>query len=255
MINQWLSQVYSRCNVYPKLGLGVMGTILLVLLATPSLVLPAAADTDEASDEKASAGESGGKKVVDRPAFSCDTDGEVPRTLVKTPSGESLAFINWKTNVFGDNFTPERRCQIVSQRLQNYSSSGKLENLVASTMNGVPVICVGQNKRCDSSLPDNGLVITVRPGVKPEQTLQQISDFRNGSGGELTETTRRMSSLNMYCYLRNNTAASYASCARAQNSSNTNSSNTTASKPSKPEVRYRSTTRNTTPRPSGGVRF
>ena len=248
MINKWFNRFYSH-----KLGRKLVAIISLAMLITPTIgIFPSAThgqqeDPDNDKVPATGSGNADNKKVVDRPTFSCNADGEAPKTLVTTPDGEILTFINWQSNAFGDNFTPERRCQIVTQRLQTYSSSGKLETLIASRMNGVPVICVGQNNRCDSSLPDNGLVITVRPRVDPMRTLQQIADFRNGSGGELTETGSGLRSLNMHCYLTQKKPANYAQCVRTQNTSRSTIGRSIENNGS--------TRRNNVPKPSGSRRF
>ena len=84
--------------------------------------------------------------------FFCDTDnhhslGNVPSTIARTTRGD-IPIINWvseRTN----GWTPERRCELVSQRFQRYYDNGTLKYIRTGNINNHPVICVASSKGGD----------------------------------------------------------------------------------------------------------
>ena len=85
--------------------------------------------------------------------------------------------------------TPERRCQEVSSRFQNYHSAGTLEYITTGRNNGLPVICVAQTDGGACA----GLLYTLKPGQNATATLKKLFDVRTKPGAApLEETTARM---------------------------------------------------------------
>ncbi|MDB4659839.1 COP23 domain-containing protein [Synechococcus sp. AH-551-C10] len=137
-------------------------------------------------------------------SISCiDAEG-VPGTVVQTKTGKQVPIIYWKSQTFsGSGWTPERRCQEVSARFQNYHSSGTLEYITTGRMNGLPVICVAKTNGGACA----GLLYTLKPGQNATATLKKLFDVRTKPGAApLEETTARMY-LSMDSIIRNKSGA------------------------------------------------
>lgn len=105
--------------------------------------------------------------------FYCD--GNQITTTVQTERG-SIPLIRWTDRSFPPPFTPEQRCQIVSDRFKKFDNNGTLKYIKADTLNNLPVLCVAAYKG-GSCLPD-GLLVTFKPGTDANQTLVRILDRR-----------------------------------------------------------------------------
>jgi hypothetical protein len=123
-------------------------------------------------------------------SISCMNADGVPATVVQTKIGKQVPIIYWKSQTFsGSGWTPERRCQEVSARFQQYHSSGSLEYITTGRMNGLPVICVAQSDGGACA----GLLYTLKPGQNATATLKQLFEIRTKPGAApLEETTARM---------------------------------------------------------------
>ncbi|MCS6812716.1 MAG: COP23 domain-containing protein [Cyanobacteria bacterium] len=112
-------------------------------------------------------------------------------TVARRGDRTTPPMITWRDTSFGPQFTPERRCQIVSERLTRAvaQNGGRLSNLrlTYGPLNGFPVICYVSSPEefCSS---DN-LLITLRQDDRGRegQILQQILTFSiQGQGAPLT---------------------------------------------------------------------
>lgn len=131
--------------------------------------------------------------------FYCGTWQGVPATLARTARGESVPVIRWVSDYFSDSgYTPEKRCQMVSERFQTYNQQGILKYLTTGIMNRMPVVCVTQREGGDCA----GLLFTLKRGSSPNQTLQDLLAVRYQARGPLNETNQRVY-INMEDYLNN----------------------------------------------------
>lgn len=105
--------------------------------------------------------------------FACDANQM--STTVQTERG-SIPLIRWVDRSFPPPFTPEQRCQIVSDRFKKFDNNGTLKYIKADTINNLPALCVAAYKG-GSCLPD-GLLVTFKPGTDANQTLLKILDRR-----------------------------------------------------------------------------
>lgn len=122
-------------------------------------------------------------------SFSCGTSNGVPTTVAKTDDGRSVSMIRWTSNAFdGAGWTPQRRCQEVSQRFEDYRQQGRLAYITTGRMNSLPVICTA---RTDGGACD-GLLYTLKPGQDPTLALKRLFDVRFKARGPLNETTSRV---------------------------------------------------------------
>jgi len=123
-----------------------------------------------------------------RSMFYCGTSLGHPATVARTPRG-NLPVIRWTSDHFsGSGWSPQRRCQAVSERFQDLYSKGQLRYITTGLMNRQPVVCVASRRGGDCT----GLLFTLKQGSNPGQTLGRLLNYRalavgnalNESGGE-----------------------------------------------------------------------
>jgi Circadian oscillating protein COP23 len=114
--------------------------------------------------------------------FFCGMSKGVPTTLVRTSRGTTIPVIRWVDTSFPPPWTPEQRCEEISTRFQQFYEKGTLNFLRASKFRGQPVLCVASYRGGDC-LP-NGVLVTLKPGSDPQQTLARLNDYRGRAGGE-----------------------------------------------------------------------
>jgi osmotically-inducible protein OsmY len=124
------------------------------------------------------------------------------KTIVKKGDRQAT-MMTWTTNYFGREFSNEKRCQIVSERLQKAANinGGTFQGvrLASGTVNLQTVICALQNgsKKCSR---DNFL-FTLKPenANHPQAVIQQILSFAEDGSSSVNEgaTTRSTVDLNL----------------------------------------------------------
>ncbi|NJM95324.1 MAG: hypothetical protein HC792_02940 [Acaryochloridaceae cyanobacterium CSU_5_19] len=83
---------------------------------------------------------------ADQPKFSCGQSGGAPATVALTQRG-IVPVIRWSSGYFTEaGFSPEVRCQMVSERFETFYKNGTLDFLTTGKMNGQKVVCVAANK-------------------------------------------------------------------------------------------------------------
>ena len=120
--------------------------------------------------------------------FSCGQSGGVPATMAKTSRG-LIPVIKWTSSHFSNSgYSPLRRCQLVSDKFQQYYATGELNYLTTGRVNSQNVVCVTKARlgAC------NGVLFTLKPGSNPGRTLQQLMDVRLRASGPLSETYERV---------------------------------------------------------------
>jgi hypothetical protein len=121
--------------------------------------------------------------------FVCGTWQGAPATLAQTAQGETVPVILWVSDYFSQSgFDPQTRCQLVSERFQQYYSEGTLNYLTTGRMNRMPVVCVAEVEGGSCS----GLLFTLKPENNPSETLQRLLAVRVRAQGPLNETNSRI---------------------------------------------------------------
>lgn len=119
--------------------------------------------------------------------FHCVKSGSGFATVARRGGKQSPPMITWQSYIFGPEYTPEVRCNNVSQRLTSAvaQNGGSLRNLLLTTgkINGQTVICyinVGA-PRCNGS----NMLFTLNPenARDPGTALASILRFGAGTGG------------------------------------------------------------------------
>jgi Circadian oscillating protein COP23 len=115
--------------------------------------------------------------------FYCGTSNGERATIVKTATQGEVPLIIWAYPGFGSEFTPEKRCQIVSQRFQSYYEEGTLDYVTAERIRGYDTVCVARSQggRCEGRI-----LFTLPPGRNANDAIEQIFNFsgpyRNNCG-------------------------------------------------------------------------
>jgi len=118
--------------------------------------------------------------------FRCVSYGSGFATIAQRGTRTSEPMITWESYVFGAEYTPEQRCQTVSQKLTRAVSQngGSLKNLLLTTgnLNGQTVICyinMGA-ANCNSS----NMLFTLNPenARDPGAALATVLRFGSGAG-------------------------------------------------------------------------
>jgi hypothetical protein len=115
--------------------------------------------------------------------FSCGTNQGVPATVVQTSRG-NITVIRWASTVFGEKYTPEYRCRVVSAKFQQFHKDGQLNYLTTGVSNGQSVVCVASSK----GGPCSGVLFTLKPGSDPTMTLTRLMNVRVQAGPALNES-------------------------------------------------------------------
>lgn len=122
--------------------------------------------------------------------FYCASSSGAPATMTTTRRGKQVPIILWKSSAFSaDGWSPERRCEEVSQRFNSLHQSGALKFLTTGRINGMPVICAARAE--GDGCAEGGLLYTLKPGQNAGQTLRNLLAVRTKATGPLTETTSR----------------------------------------------------------------
>jgi hypothetical protein len=120
--------------------------------------------------------------------FVCRSVNGVPTTVAETNRGV-VPVIRWVSDYFSESgWTPEARCQEVSQRFQTYHEAGSINYLTTGRINRQPVICTSdrQGGTCQD------LLFTLKQTSNPSQTLQELMNVRVRASGPLNETSEKI---------------------------------------------------------------
>ncbi len=106
--------------------------------------------------------------------FACVSVKGVPTTVFNSGTSQTkqISMIRWSKNdnAFGDIWTPQRRCQEVSAKFQEYYDQGKLEYITHGIKNGYPIVCVASFEGGSCT----GQLFTLRKGDNAQEKVEQL---------------------------------------------------------------------------------
>lgn len=121
--------------------------------------------------------------------FYCDTSNDVPVTMVSTSRGNE-PMIRWVSQDFvSSGYSPEQRCQEVSNRFQRAYENQTLRYIRTGMINNYPVLCIARREGEDCS--KSRLIVTFKHNTNPEVILQQLRNFRTRVTGRPLELSKR----------------------------------------------------------------
>ncbi len=118
-----------------------------------------------------------------REIFDKASSERIPATVAWVPEREEhIRIIAWKSQVFPPSFSSQKRCEIVTQKFQQFYDNGSLNYLTHGINNGYPVICSipNQGETCNGA----NQLFTIRPGSNPGLVLQRLIDTLVAGRGE-----------------------------------------------------------------------
>ncbi|MCC5634067.1 COP23 domain-containing protein [Nostoc sphaeroides CHAB 2801] len=103
--------------------------------------------------------------------FSCEKNRNgTPTTFAITSTGQR-EFIRWVEDRFTlAGYPPERRCQQVTNRINQYIVSGYPRYITHGILNNQPVVCVTDRTGGGCT----GLLYTLKPGQDGQETVRQL---------------------------------------------------------------------------------
>jgi hypothetical protein len=113
------------------------------------------------------------------------------RVTVAEKNGLQRPVITWATNYFGDQYSPEARCQMVSSKLHNavMANGGTFAGMrfESGVVTGQLVVCAlgtGQSQ-CNSG----NMLFTLKPENRPRvrQILEELTSFSAGASNAIVE--------------------------------------------------------------------
>ncbi|WP_103668614.1 COP23 domain-containing protein [Pseudanabaena sp. BC1403] len=181
---------YSTQNLpkFLKKQLGYLSAIALgfPLLASPSLAQIIPVETTPSSNPSTLPSENPNDKAANptdnkTARFSCQSrDGQY--IVVYQPKSQPQKYFPWAApSTMGDGWSPEKRCNEISRRLESYRPDGLLE-MKTSTENGYNVICATTDKNSACRI-----VLTVPNGQDPIATRDRVfGNLATADSGQAT---------------------------------------------------------------------
>jgi hypothetical protein len=119
-----------------------------------------------------------------RADFICGQDNNGrSATIAVRPNGEQRIFIVWETYDFGEEYPPDVRCRMVSNKFQQNQRNEILNYIVEGRFNNYPVLCASPTPPTDSVIncTDSRVLLTLRPGKDdPQKAIKAIRDVNTG---------------------------------------------------------------------------
>lgn len=123
--------------------------------------------------------------TYEKVSFSCTTRNGVPTTVAQTSQG-TIPVIRWVSD-FGNEvgYTPQKRCEEVSNRFQQYYNQGVLNFVTTGRQNNQNIICVSSEKGGTCQ----GLLFTLKPSDNPSQVIQQMFEGTGYASSPLEQSS------------------------------------------------------------------
>ncbi|MBD2142795.1 hypothetical protein H6F39_15840 [Anabaena sp. FACHB-1250] len=129
---------------------------------------------------------------------------KVPATIAWVPERQGhVRFIGWKSEYFAKGgWAPQKRCQEVSKKFQNFYEAGRLNRLTTGKNNGYSVVCAVANN--EQSCNGNNQLFTLKNNSDPGLVLEQLVNIAQGKSSEpLWQSSGNSKYLNVRKYLQN----------------------------------------------------
>jgi hypothetical protein len=132
-------------------------------------------------------------QALPKTTFACVRQGTTYATVAIRGDRQTAPMITWKDASHGPDFTPEKRCKIVSQRLTKaVARTSKLKSLTMAhgRIDSVPVICyiTRKGETCNS---ENVLFSLKTSEIGQEQKILEnlLSFSKKGTGSSIEESS------------------------------------------------------------------
>jgi len=127
-------------------------------------------------------------KFICAEGYDQQSGEDKPTTYAWTERGK-IAVIRWSTKFFGEKYTPQERCELVSPRFQKAYNNESLAYLTNGQINGQPVICTAKESGEDCA----NLLLTLRPQDNSRQVLKKlIAVFQGRQSGPVQQSSGQL---------------------------------------------------------------
>ncbi|MGK7928639.1 MAG: COP23 domain-containing protein [Spirulina sp.] len=141
-------------------------------------------DSEEPPEENPSETEAETVSTDNFPRFTCEINEGTP-TVMYSPKEQENSYPWAIPQALGGGWTPQKRCDVIAQRLEQYRPDGLVE-LRNSTENNYDIVCVTTEQD-----PSCRIVLTVPPGQSPEIVRDRV--FENLTLADSGESTQGVS--------------------------------------------------------------
>lgn len=138
------------------------------------------------------------EKTDTKTTFECqEKNGEfttIARTITDRGTTVVTPVIRWHSHSFGPEWSPRERCHKIVERFQNYNEYDCLKFLSVDTRNEFQIIRINSpdSSKCkekEQESKEDGLVLTVEPGVDPGEVLSDLWEIRVRARGLIMAQT------------------------------------------------------------------
>ena len=158
--------------------------VRIVIMKLPSILLTTAAASVVAFGGIATFSQFSLAQKGDTVYFCGNSPNNIPTTYARPKTGIRISLISWQ-KPWSDEYTPKKRCQIVSQKFQKAEEKGLLNYITSEVVNRQNVICA--TRRYGG--PCQELLFTLRDDDKPNDVLGALLGVGSlGRGSPLIQT-------------------------------------------------------------------
>jgi hypothetical protein len=111
---------------------------------------------------------------------------DLPATVANVPgNSENTVLIIWKSEFFGDKYTPQERCSIVSSAIGTAFREGRTHiGSGKDKVTGLGIICALANP--DQECNKSKMLLTMKSYQNANETVKELSDIIEGKTGKPT---------------------------------------------------------------------
>ena len=127
----------------------------------------------------------------------------VPATVAFIPEAKQhRRIIAWESDSFPNTgWTPRKRCELISQKFQEFYNQDRLRHMTHGRINGSGVICA---PKFGGTCNTENQLFTVKPGSDPEKVLDELIEIAKGQSAPVWQTAdNNQRYLNFGLYLEN----------------------------------------------------
>jgi len=136
---------------------------------------------------------------AEKVTFACEIENKIPTTVARTRQ-QSISIVRWVSD-FGSqaNYTPQKRCEEVSNRFQIYYDRGELNYITVGRQNNQNIICASRHSNSCSQL-----LLTLKPEDNPQRVIKQLFDVGRYATGPLEQSSGNSIAIDIRKLLRLN---------------------------------------------------
>ena len=133
-----------------------------------------ALESPELEAQTAQTAKDGPTAALSSVSYECVSQANQLSTIANTSRGR-IELVKWQSSFFGTYWTPERRCEEVTKRLQRFSDTRQLRYISWGRLNNYKILCISGN---EGACMQDGLLLTLEPDDNPVRVLRNLFDYK-----------------------------------------------------------------------------